>query len=112
MPLFGAYVADQYWGRYKTINFALGVDIIGHIILTMSAVPSVIPNRSGSIACMILGILVIGFGTGGFKPNVNPVSAPPHSIREPSPFSTTDEAVGILALWKDEKMTNILLADC
>jgi len=73
MPLFGAYIADQYWGRYKTINYALGVDIIGHIILIVSALPPVIPNQGGSVACMILGILVIGMGTGGFKPNVNPL---------------------------------------
>ncbi|KAG9255387.1 POT family-domain-containing protein [Emericellopsis atlantica] len=73
MPLFGAYIADQYWGRYKTICWALGVDIIGHIILITSAIPGVIPNQSASLACMILGIIVIGFGTGGFKPNVNPM---------------------------------------
>ncbi|KAI6782987.1 peptide transporter-like protein [Emericellopsis cladophorae] len=73
MPLFGAYIADQYWGRYKTICWALGIDIIGHIILITSAIPGVIPNQSASLACMILGIIVIGFGTGGFKPNVNPM---------------------------------------
>ncbi|CAG9943319.1 unnamed protein product [Clonostachys rosea f. rosea IK726] len=73
MPLFGAYVADQYLGRYRTINYALAIDIIGHIILTMSAIPAVISNKNGSLGAMIVGILVIGFGTGGFKPNVNPL---------------------------------------
>lgn len=72
MPLFGAYVADQYLGRFKTISWALLIDIIGHLILIMSAIPPVIKNGSdGSMACLILGILVIGFGTGGFKPNVS-----------------------------------------
>jgi len=73
MPLFGAYVADQYWGRYKTISVALGVDIIGHIILILSAIPPVITKPGSSLAAMIIAILVIGFGTGGFKPNVNPL---------------------------------------
>lgn len=73
MPLFGAYVADQYWGRFKTINAALGVDILGHLILIISALPPVISSQGGSLACMIMGIIVIGFGTGGFKPNVNPL---------------------------------------
>ncbi|KAF7549046.1 hypothetical protein G7Z17_g6660 [Cylindrodendrum hubeiense] len=73
MPLAGAYVADQYWGRYKTINYALGIDIIGHIILIISAVPPVIKNSDGSLGAMVIAILVIGFGTGGFKPNVNPL---------------------------------------
>jgi POT family proton-dependent oligopeptide transporter len=71
MPLLGAYVADQYWGRYKTIGVSLGIDIIGHIILIMSAIPPVISNTGGSLAAMIIAILVIGFGTGGFKPNIS-----------------------------------------
>ncbi|KAF5988098.1 proton-dependent oligopeptide transporter POT family [Fusarium coicis] len=73
MPLLGAYIADQYWGRYKTISWALGIDIIGHIILIMSAIPPVISNQGGALGAMIIAIIIIGFGTGGFKPNVNPL---------------------------------------
>ncbi|KAM0388103.1 hypothetical protein ACHAO7_011869 [Fusarium culmorum] len=72
MPLLGAYLADQYWGRYKTISYALVVDIIGHLILIVSAVPGVIQS-DGALGAMIVAIIVIGFGTGGFKPNVNPL---------------------------------------
>jgi POT family proton-dependent oligopeptide transporter len=72
MPLLGAYLADQYWGRYKTISYALVIDIIGHIILIISAVPGVIQS-DGALGAMIVAIIVIGFGTGGFKPNVNPL---------------------------------------
>ena len=71
MPLFGAWVADAKWGRYKTISAALGVDILGHIILIMSAIPPVLANSQASLALMIVAILVIGFGTGGFKPNIS-----------------------------------------
>jgi POT family proton-dependent oligopeptide transporter len=73
MPLFGSYVADEHWGRYKTICVALGVDIIGHTILIMSAIPPVIVHANGSLATMIIAIIVIGFGTGGFKPNISPL---------------------------------------
>ncbi|KAG9506020.1 hypothetical protein J7337_002994 [Fusarium musae] len=73
MPLLGAYIADQYWGRYKTISWALGIDIIGHLILIISAIPPVIDNQGGALGAMIVAIIVIGFGTGGFKPNVNPL---------------------------------------
>lgn len=73
MPLFGAFVADQYWGRFRTISVALGVDIIGHLILIVSALPPVLKNPNGSLAALIMGIIVIGFGTGGFKPNVSPL---------------------------------------
>ncbi|KAK3326352.1 peptide transporter-like protein [Apodospora peruviana] len=73
MPLFGAYVADSYLGRYRTIGYALMIDIIGHLVLIMSSIPPVIKNPNGSLAAFSIGIITMGFGTGGFKPNVNPL---------------------------------------
>ncbi|KKA28469.1 hypothetical protein TD95_002530 [Thielaviopsis punctulata] len=73
MPLFGSWVADKYWGRYKTITWALGIDLIGHLILVMSAIPPVITKPHSSLAAMIVAVIVIGFGTGGFKPNISPL---------------------------------------
>ncbi|KAL1881145.1 hypothetical protein VTK73DRAFT_4592 [Phialemonium thermophilum] len=73
-PLFGAYIADQVWGRYKTIFICLFVVIVGHIVLIMSAIPPVITKPSGnSLAALMVGILIIGLGTGGFKPNISPL---------------------------------------
>lgn len=72
-PLVGAYIADTYLGRYRTIGWALLVGIIGHIILTISAIPAVLDNTAGTMAAFILGIITMGVGTGGFKPNVNPL---------------------------------------
>lgn len=60
MPLFGAWVADSYLGRYKTIQYALGIDIIGHIILIISSLPAVIGNKDGSLAAMIIGKKRVG----------------------------------------------------
>lgn len=73
MPLFGAYVADNYLGRFKTIAFALAIDLVGYVVLVISAIPPVIKNPNGSIAVFIIGIITMGFGTGGFKPRVNPL---------------------------------------
>ena len=73
MPLFGAYVADSYLGRYRTICYALVIGIIGHVILIVSALPPVIKNPPGAMSAFILGIIIMGVGTGGFKPNVNPL---------------------------------------
>lgn len=73
MPLFGAYIADSYLGRYRTIFWALLIGIIGHVILIVSALPPVIKNPPGAMAAFILGIITMGVGTGGFKPNVNPL---------------------------------------
>ncbi|KAJ5131649.1 hypothetical protein N7448_005807 [Penicillium atrosanguineum] len=42
MPLMGAYVADQYWGRFRTIFASIAVALVGHSILIVSAIPNVI----------------------------------------------------------------------
>ncbi|RDW62563.1 hypothetical protein BP5796_10865 [Coleophoma crateriformis] len=73
IPLFGAYVADAHLGRYKTICVALGIAIVGHIILVISAIPPVITKPHNSIAAFIIGIIIMGIGTGGFKPNISPL---------------------------------------
>jgi len=73
MPLFGAWIADSYLGRFNTIAIALGIDLVGHVVLITSALPPVIKNPDGAMAAFIIGIITMGFGTGGFKPNVNPL---------------------------------------
>lgn len=75
MPLFGAYIADTYWGRYKTISVALAIAIVGHVLLIVSAVPDVIENPKGSIGCFAVALIVMGVGTGAFKANISPLVA-------------------------------------
>ncbi|KAH8146369.1 uncharacterized protein LAJ45_09562 [Morchella importuna] len=75
MPLVGAYVADTYWGRYKTICVALGITLIGHILLIVSALPDVIENPNGSVGCFSIAIIIMGLGTGAFKANISPLVA-------------------------------------
>jgi POT family proton-dependent oligopeptide transporter len=75
MPLVGAYVADTYWGRYKTICVAIGITLIGHILLIVSALPDVIENPKGSVGCFSIAIIIMGLGTGAFKANISPLVA-------------------------------------
>ena len=72
---FGAYVADTYWGRYKTICWAVFVAVIGHILLFSSPVPGVIEHPHNALACFLVAIVVMGVGTGGFKANISPLIA-------------------------------------
>jgi proton-dependent oligopeptide transporter, POT family len=74
-PLLGAYVADTYLGRFNTIFVSLAIAIVGHIILTVSAVPSVLSNPNGALGCFVVGLILMGIGTGGFKPNISPLVA-------------------------------------
>lgn len=75
MPLLGAYIADEYLGRYKTIQFSIVASLIGHVILIISAIPPVIKNPNGSIAAFAVGLIIMGIGTGGFKSNISPLIA-------------------------------------
>lgn len=73
-PIFGAIVADQYLGKYKTIVVFAGVYIIGLLILVLTSLPVSLENGAG-LGGFIAAILVIGIGTGGVKANVSPLIA-------------------------------------
>src|SRR5204863_8811879 len=47
IPLFGAYIADTYWGRYKPISVSLAICLVGHVLLVISAIRPVIVHPNG-----------------------------------------------------------------
>ncbi|KAL7662977.1 Peptide transporter PTR2 [[Candida] zeylanoides] len=73
-PIFGAYVADTYWGKYKTICVACGIYIVGILILFITSLPSV-ASETTSLGGYVVAIIIIGLGTGGVKSNVSPLIA-------------------------------------
>jgi POT family proton-dependent oligopeptide transporter len=74
-PLFGAWIADTYLGRFKTIVYSVIVAEVGHLILVASSAPSVLEKPNTALGVFILGILIMGLGTGTFKPNISPLIA-------------------------------------
>ncbi|EAW13600.1 putative MFS peptide transporter [Aspergillus clavatus NRRL 1] len=87
MPLLGAFMADQYWGRFRTIMFSIAAALLGHLILIVSALPPVISNPNGAIGCFAVGLIIMGVGTGGFKSNISPLIA--EQYREEHPYIRT-----------------------
>jgi POT family proton-dependent oligopeptide transporter len=73
VPLLGAYMADEHWGRYKTICISIAIAILGHIILVISSIPPVITHQTACFAVFMIGVIIMGLGTGGFKPNISPL---------------------------------------
>ncbi|KAK6532044.1 hypothetical protein TWF694_003207 [Orbilia ellipsospora] len=73
-PIFGAIVADQYLGKYKTIVYFCMIYIVGLIVLFVSSLPFSLEAGSG-LGGFICAIILIGLGTGGIKANVSPLIA-------------------------------------
>ncbi|KAK4052076.1 hypothetical protein OIV83_002370 [Microbotryomycetes sp. JL201] len=74
-PTIGAIVADQYLGRLKTIQYSLVICIIGHVMLTMTALPTMGDKPDSALALLVFSLVVMGLGTGGFKSNISPLVA-------------------------------------
>lgn len=82
-PLLGAYVADEFFGRYLTIQYSIAFALVGHVILIMSAIPPVIVHGDRAIGVFALGIVIMGLGTGGFKSNIAPLIAEQYKDTKP-----------------------------
>lgn len=72
-PILGAYLSDTFWGKYKTIFVFTVVDMVGITILFATSFESV--SVTGSLAGFIIGIILIGLGSGGIKSSVSPLIA-------------------------------------
>uniref|UniRef100_A0A8C6LLM3 Solute carrier family 15 member 2 n=1 Tax=Nothobranchius furzeri TaxID=105023 RepID=A0A8C6LLM3_NOTFU len=68
-PILGALIADSWLGKFKTIIYLSIVYVIGHVIKSVGAIPTV-GNKDVHIALSMLGLILIAFGTGGIKPCV------------------------------------------
>jgi POT family proton-dependent oligopeptide transporter len=79
-PLIGGYIADAYWGKYKTILVFGIAYLIGMILLTLSAAPFVwydFPRTIGTHGIVVFAFawFFVGLGTGGIKSNVGTLIA-------------------------------------
>lgn len=90
-PILGAIIADEYLGRFNTIFIAIAFSIVGHILLIVSAIPSVLTSGN-AIGPFILGVITLGFGTGAFKANISPLIA--EQYRQTKPRVIKDPKTG------------------
>jgi POT family proton-dependent oligopeptide transporter len=60
-PLLGGWIADRYWGRYRTILWISLFYVLGHLTLAFWE------TRTGFVA----GLTLITLGSGGIKPCVS-----------------------------------------
>uniref|UniRef100_A0A8C7NU35 Solute carrier family 15 member 2 n=1 Tax=Oncorhynchus mykiss TaxID=8022 RepID=A0A8C7NU35_ONCMY len=68
-PVLGALIADSWLGKFKTIIYLSVVYVLGHIVKSVGAIPSV-GDSTIHIVLSMVGLILIAFGTGGIKPCV------------------------------------------
>ncbi|XP_060117850.1 solute carrier family 15 member 2 isoform X2 [Heteronotia binoei] len=68
-PVIGAFIADSWLGKYKTIIYLSIVYVIGHVIKSFAAIPMV-GNQIVHVVLSMTGLSLIALGTGGIKPCV------------------------------------------
>ena len=73
-PIFGGWLADTYFGKFKTISIFCGVYIVGIFLLFVTSIPS-ISSPKIALGGFITAIIIIGLATGGVKSNVAPLIA-------------------------------------
>ncbi|KAJ2635613.1 peptide transporter ptr2 [Coemansia sp. RSA 1286] len=81
-PIFAAIIADQWWGKYKTILVFAIVYLVGDLILTLTSLPSSI-RHGGALPGLVISMIIIGLGTGGIKSNVSPMVAEQYQRSRP-----------------------------
>ncbi|CCD71980.1 Peptide transporter 3 [Caenorhabditis elegans] len=72
-PLIGSIMADSVFGRFKVILYGSSIYVVGHVLLSLGAVPFLsYPIRS---SLDFSGLFVIAFATGCIKPCVSAFAA-------------------------------------
>ncbi|CAF4026535.1 unnamed protein product [Adineta steineri] len=82
MPIVGAIVADQFWGKYKAIFISCIIYSLGLSVLVVSSIPQSI-NAGTALPGLIIAMIIIGMGTGGVKSNVSPLMAEQYTRKTP-----------------------------
>ncbi|XP_043708332.1 protein NRT1/ PTR FAMILY 5.10-like isoform X2 [Telopea speciosissima] len=104
LPLLGAFVADAYIGRYRTILFASLLYVLGLGFLTLSAVlPSLIPpscdnsNNTSTTSChppqyqiifFFCSLYLVALAQGGHKPCVQAFGADQFDGQHPEEYKS------------------------
>lgn len=58
-PIIGAIIADEYLGRYNTIFIAIAFSIVGHILLIVASVPSVLTGGNAIAVRSPTGLTIL-----------------------------------------------------
>lgn len=83
IPIAIAILADSSLGRYKTLVISTGVYCLGCAALTISSLPNKLHEGWG-FPGLVIAMILIGLGTGGFKVVVVPFMIDQYRRRSPT----------------------------
>lgn len=70
MPVFGGIIADKLIGTHRSMLVGGLIIALGHVTLAISGIGAMAGNELG-MSVFVLGLALIVFGTGHFKPTVS-----------------------------------------
>ncbi|KAG2653238.1 hypothetical protein PVAP13_1NG440219 [Panicum virgatum] len=79
-PIFGAIIADAFWGNYNTILVSLTIYLLGMILVTFSAfMPAATVLAASSVfsaqTVAFVGLYLVAIGSGGVRSSLLPFGA-------------------------------------
>jgi proton-dependent oligopeptide transporter, POT family len=81
-PIAGAIIADQFWGKYRTIFAACLIYLFGLVVLVLTSIPASI-HAGVALPGLIVAMIFLGLATGGVKSNVSPLMAEQYTRTKP-----------------------------
>lgn len=94
LPIFFGWLADTKYGRFRMICQGVAICGVAHIIMIISALPSVLQSGK-AIGPFALSLYMLAIGAAQFKPNISPtvMDQSPHKIEHVITDPKTGEKV-------------------
>lgn len=68
-PILGAILADQYWGKFRTILISCVLHIIAELVLILTSIPPSI-EKGFALPGLIIMMVIFGLASGGIHANL------------------------------------------
>ncbi|KAL0573278.1 hypothetical protein V5O48_008685 [Marasmius crinis-equi] len=72
LTILGGILADTKWGGFKTVCIGTALGIVSHIIMVVSAIPSVI-HDGHAVAPFVISLIILAMATALIKPCIVPL---------------------------------------
>lgn len=82
-PVFGGYLADNIFGRYRTILWFTVSYVIGVALMAVGAIPAIMETTMGLVLYLLGAFAFTAIGTGAIKPNVVNFGADQYDVDDP-----------------------------